>query len=71
MSIWARRHKTPFHSWTLYIYNYFKVISECSLKRVGNLGFDLETGTCGVYNFEVNDELILCFSGTDDKSCQR
>jgi len=47
------------------------VISGCALKRLGNLGFDLETGTCGVYNFEVNDELILCFSGTDDKACQR
>ena len=47
-------------------------IDDCSLKRLGSLDFDMETGTCGVFNLEgVNDELLLCFSGTSDKKCIR
>ena len=47
-------------------------IDGCSLKRLGSLDFDMETGTCGVFNLEgVNDELILCFSGASDKLCTR
>merc|ERR1712142_830279 len=45
---------------------------ECSLNRIGDLDFDMNTGTCGVFNLEGrNDDLILCFPESKDKMCKR
>ena len=45
-------------------------IDDCSLKRLGSLDFDMETGTCGVFNLGI-DVALLCFYYNDWKGCWR
>ena len=48
-------------------------VSDCGLKRIGDLGYDFVHGTCATYNFPT-ERILLCFSDSNDdylKKCER
>ena len=42
-------------------------MSDCGLKRLGNLDFDMKGGSC----FASNDIMVLCFDQIDSQQCRR
>ena len=40
-------------------------VSNCGLRRVGNLNIDMIEGTCAT----ANSKLVLCFPSSDKKLC--
>ena len=43
------------------------VVSECSVKRLGNLPFDFRIGSCGTFLIDSLMTILLCFSGNNEK----
>ena len=46
------------------------VASECTLKRIGNLPFDFQYGTCGTFMIDSLPTILLCFDGNDERKCR-
>ena len=43
------------------------MVSECSVKRLGNLPFDFKIGSCGTFLIDSLVTILLCFSSTDER----
>ena len=43
------------------------MVSECSVKRLGNLPFDFTIGSCGTFLIDSIMTILLCFSGTNER----
>ena len=41
------------------------VISDCSLKRIGDLPFEFSSGSCGTFNIGGVPKIFLCFYAGD------
>ena len=47
------------------------VVSECSVRRLGNLPFDFNIGSCGTFMIDSLLTILLCFSGSSERrSCR-
>ena len=46
------------------------VVSECTLKRLGDLPFDFERGTCGTFMIDRLPTILLCFDWNDLRKCR-
>ena len=47
------------------------MVSECTVKRLGDLPFDFTIGSCGTFMIDSLMTILLYFSGTNDrKSCR-
>ena len=47
------------------------VVSECTVKRLGDLPFDFNIGSCGTFIIDSLTTILLCFSWTNDRrSCR-
>ena len=45
------------------IFIQISVVSECTVKRLGDLPFDFTTGACGTFIIDSLMTILLCFSG--------
>ena len=43
------------------------MVSECTVKRLGDLPFDFTIGACGTFMIDSLMTILLCFSGANDK----
>ena len=43
------------------------MVSECSVKRLGNLPFDFKIGSCGTFLIDSLMTILLCFSGSSER----
>ena len=43
------------------------MVSECSVKRLGNLPFDFTIGSCGTFLIDSLMTILLCFSGSSER----
>merc|ERR1711990_915806 len=43
------------------------VVSECSVKRLGNLPFDFKIGSCGTFLINSLTTILLCFPFNNEK----
>ena len=47
------------------------MVSECTVRRLGDLPFDFNIGSCGTFIIDSLMTILLCFSGASDKrSCR-
>ena len=46
------------------------VVSECTLRRLGDLLYDFEGGTCGTFIIESLATLLLCFGVDEERKCR-
>ena len=46
------------------------MVSDCTLKRLGDLPFDFEGGTCGTFMIESLSTILLCFDYYERKKCR-
>ena len=43
------------------------VVSECIVKRIGDLPFDFNIGSCGTFIVDSLVTILLCFSASNDR----
>ena len=47
------------------------MVSECTVKRLGDLPFDFSIGACGTFVIESLTTILLCFANSNEKrSCR-
>ena len=46
------------------------VISDCTLKRLGDLPFDFAAGTCGTFMIASLPTILLCFDYYEERKCR-
>ena len=47
------------------------MVSECKLKRLGDLSFDFSIGSCGTFIIESLTKILLCFANFNERrSCR-
>ena len=46
------------------------VVSECTLKRLGDLPFDFKWGTCGTFMIGNLPTILLCFDEYEKRKCR-
>ena len=46
------------------------MVSECTVKRLGDLPFDFENGTCGTFIVDSSPIVLLCFAYTEERRCR-
>ena len=46
------------------------MVSECTLKRLGDLPFDFKFGTCGTFTIGNLPTILLCFDENDSRKCR-
>ena len=53
-------------------YHLFKisVVSECTIKRLGDLPFYFEYGTCGTFMIDSSPSILLCFGDNERRKCR-
>ena len=47
------------------------MIDGCTLKRIGDLPYELQSGACGTFVFDGDERVMLCFSKSDKRKCIR
>ena len=61
------------HSKRKYVkYLFFKisVVSGCKVRRIGDLPFHFDWGTCGTFMFDNEPTILLCFYDGEEKRCR-
>ena len=43
------------------------MVSECTVRRLGNLPFDFTIGTCGTFIIDDFLTILLCFAGSNER----
>ena len=61
-------NKYILNSFLNFIFKISKVVG-CSLKRQSSLEFDFYRGTCGTYQLQYKEKILLCFAEYATKSC--
>ena len=53
-------------------YHKFQIslVSDCTLKRLRDLPFDFEEGTCGTFMIESLPTILLCFNFNERRKCR-
>ena len=46
------------------------MVSECTVKRLGDLPFDFTYGTCGLFMIDSLPTLLLCFDWNERRKCR-
>ena len=46
------------------------MVTDCKLKRLGDLPFDFRDGTCGTFLIESLPTMLLCFNRIEDRKCR-
>ena len=46
------------------------VVSDCTIKRLGDLPFDFESGTCGTFMIDSLPTILLCFDFYERRKCR-
>ena len=46
------------------------VVSDCTLKRLGDLSFDFDRGTCGTFMINRSPTILLCFDWNKERKCR-
>jgi len=46
------------------------LVSECTLKRLGDLPFDFRFGTCGTFMINRSPTILLCFDYNERRKCR-
>ena len=46
------------------------MVSECTVKRLGDLPFDFEFGTCGTFMIDSLPIILLCFDWNKGRKCR-
>ena len=46
------------------------VVSECTVKRLGDLPFDFAWGTCGTFMIDSLPTILLCLDGNEERKCR-
>ena len=46
------------------------MVSECKVKRLGDLPFDFKYGTCGTFMIDGLPTILLCFERNDFRKCR-
>ena len=46
------------------------MVSDCTVKRLGDLPFDFESGTCGTFMIENLPAILLCFNINEGRKCR-
>ena len=46
------------------------MVSECTVKRLGDLPFDSHWGTCGTFMIDILSTILLCFDHLEDRKCR-
>ena len=46
------------------------VVSDCTVKRLGDLPFVFDSGTCGTFIINGSPTILLCFSRSETKLCR-
>ena len=46
------------------------MVSDCTLKRLGDLPFDFQWGTCGTFMIESLPTILLCFGANEETKCR-
>ena len=46
------------------------MVSDCTVKRLGDLPFDFEEGTCGTFMIESLPTILLCFGLHQKRKCR-
>ena len=46
------------------------MVSDCTLKRLGDLSFDFDFGTCGTFIIDRSPTILLCFKMNDYRKCR-
>ena len=47
-----------------------RVINDCEIFPVGDLPFDLRSGTCGTFNMKSVPTILLCFDYEEQNTCR-
>ena len=46
------------------------MVSDCTLKRLGDLPFDFTFGTCGTFIIDSAPRILLCFDDNERRKCR-
>ena len=46
------------------------VVSDCTVKRLGDLPFDFKSGTCGTFMIGSLPTILLCFDRNERRKCR-
>ena len=46
------------------------MVSDCTIKRLGDLPFDFESGTCGTFMIDSLPTILLCFDFYERRKCR-
>ena len=46
------------------------MVSDCTLKRLGDLSFDFDRGTCGTFMINRLPTILLCFDWNKERKCR-
>ena len=46
------------------------MVSECTVKRLGDLPFDFDVGTCGTFMIDSLPTILLCFDWNEGRKCR-
>ena len=46
------------------------MVSECTVKRLGDLPFDFRLGTCGTFMIDSLPTILLCFEENESRKCR-
>ena len=46
------------------------MVSDCTIKRLGDLPFDFERGTCGTFMIDSSPTILLCFDYNERRKCR-
>ena len=66
-------HTVTHNNYILQIYYIFIQVSkvtDCELKRIGDLSFEFYWGACGTFKFP-EERVMLCFAVTGKTTCER
>ena len=46
------------------------VVIDCTVKRLGDLPFEFEFGTCGTFMIDSLPTILLCFNRNEERNCR-
>ena len=46
------------------------MVSDCTVKRLGDLPFDFQDGTCGTFMIDSLPTILLCFDVNEKRKCR-
>ena len=46
------------------------MVSDCTVKRLGDLPFDVRGGTCGTFMIDSLPTTLLCFNRNEERKCR-